>query len=167
MTNPDTTNLNNACHDHQHCISDALEAAQGICREQGAKLTQLRKQVLLLIWQSHKPLGAYTLIDMLADSEQRRVAPPTVYRALEFLLALGLIHRINSLNAYVGCTNPQSHQNSAQTSTNYFFICTQCSNSQEIIKYSLANNINHACEEVDFLPQQQWLEVTGLCKQCQ
>ena len=162
-----TLGISDASHDHQHCINDALEAAHAICQEQGAKLTQLRKQVLLLIWQSHKPLGAYTLIDMLAQSEQRRIAPPTVYRALEFLLELGLIHRINSLNAYVGCINPQSHQDSAQASTNYFFICSQCSNSQEVISPLLAKNISHACADVGFSPQQQWLEVTGLCKQCQ
>ncbi|MFT6388822.1 MAG: Fur family zinc uptake transcriptional regulator [Cellvibrionaceae bacterium] len=166
MGNSKNSGISDACHDHEHCISDALETAQAICQEQGAKLTQLRKQVLLLIWQNHKPLGAYTLIDMLAQSEQRRVAPPTVYRALEFLLELGLIHRINSLNAYIGCTNPQLHQDQAQASTNYFFICSQCNDSQEIISPLLANNIRGACEDIDFLPQQQWLEVTGLCKQC-
>lgn len=156
-----------SCHNHQHCIDDALANAQLICQAQGAKLTQLRRQVLLLIWQSHKPLGAYTLIDMLAASEQRRIAPPTVYRALEFLLELGLIHRINSLNAYIGCSNPQSHLDSQHASTNYFFICSRCHNSQEMMNPALSNTIINAGKEIDFLPQQQWLEVTGLCPQCQ
>jgi len=153
-------------HNHQHCIDGALATAETICQEQGARLTPLRKQVLLLIWQSHKPLGAYTLIDMLAESEQRRVAPPTVYRALEFLLELELIHRINSLNAYIGCVSPQSHHGSSSTAANYFFICSQCHNSQEVIDTALGKAISNAGQPFDFVSQQQWLEVTGLCRDC-
>lgn len=153
-------------HNHQQCIDDALATAEAICQKQGAKLTPLRKQVLLLIWQSHKPLGAYTLIDMLAESEQRRVAPPTVYRTLEFLLELALIHRINSLNAYIGCVSPQSHHGSSPTAANYFFICSRCQNSQEVIDTSLGKAISDAGQHFDFISQQQWLEVTGVCKDC-
>lgn len=155
------------CHNHQHCIDDALANAKIICQQHNAKLTSLRQQVLLLIWQNHKPLGAYALIDMLAEIEQRRIAPPTVYRALEFLLELGLIHRINSLNAYIGCVNPQSHQKEQQNATNYFFICSQCHDTQEVINANLADAIADAGRTLDFASQQQWLEVTGLCKQCQ
>jgi Fur family zinc uptake transcriptional regulator len=156
----------NDCHDHQHCIDDALQVAHRICKQQDVRLTSLREQVLLLIWQNHKPLGAYTLMDMLAESAQRRVAPPTVYRALEFLLALKLIHRINSLNAYIGCTSPQAHQTAGQQ-TNYFLICNQCHDTREIIDPSLAEKIVAVGATDGFSPQQQWLEVTGLCQQCQ
>ncbi len=158
------------CHNHQTCIDDALSSAKAICTEHGAKLTALREQVLLLIWESHKPLGAYTLMDMLAKQSQRRVAPPTVYRTLEFLLSLGLVHRINSLNAYIGCTSPQSHQPTSQglnQQANYFFICSECHDTQEIINSALSLEISKAAKELNFSPKQQWLEVTGLCKQCQ
>lgn len=154
------------CNDHQHCIDEALIKAEAICGAQGAKLTTLRRHVLLLIWQNHKPLGAYTLIDMLADTEKRRVAPPTVYRALEFLLELGLIHRINSLNAYIGCTNPDLHLDPQGLSTNYFLICNQCQDSQEIIDATLADNISEVSGHTGFKAQKQWLEVTGLCEKC-
>ena len=71
-------------HDHKHCIQEALDQAVLLCEQRGVRLTAIRKQVLELIWQNHKPLGAYDLLDMLS-SDQQRVAPPTVYRALDFL----------------------------------------------------------------------------------
>jgi len=171
------------CHNHQHCIDDALAAAQLICQQHNAKLTELRQQVLLLIWENHKPLGAYTLIDQLAEKTQRRIAPPTVYRTLEFLLELGLIHRINSLNAYIGCTQPHMHQtqsdpaqsiqgqsNQAPLSRvdrhNYFLICKECHDTQEILDASLSEKIENVSQAFKFLPQEQWLEITGLCEAC-
>ena len=83
--------LAKACshHNHGHCISDAINSARQLCDERGVRLTSLREQVLELVWQSHKPLGAYTLIDMLAQASTRRIAPPTIYRALDFLLEEG------------------------------------------------------------------------------
>lgn len=161
------------CHNHQHCIDDALTAAQLICDQQHAKLTELRQQILLLIWENHKPLGAYTLIEQLSEKTQRRIAPPTVYRTLEFLLELGLIHRINSLNAYIGCTQPHMHQTqSNQTESNeldrqnYFLICRKCHYTQEILDANLSNQIETVSQSFKFLPQEQWLEITGLCEEC-
>ena len=160
----------NNCHNHQHCIDDALLNAKVICEKSGARLTELRQQVLMLIWQNHKPLGAYTLMDMLAEQTQRQVAPPTVYRALDFLLNLKLIHRINSLNAYIGCVSPEAHQKSEGTDNqniNYFFICNKCHDTQEVIDQPLINKVIETANNLEFSSQQQWLEVTGLCHQCQ
>jgi Fur family zinc uptake transcriptional regulator len=155
-----------SCHDHQACIDEALQSAREICAQADARFTDLREQVFLLIWQSHKPLGAYVIMDKLAELSKRRIAPPTVYRALEFLLDLKLIHRINSLNAYIGCTNPKSHQSSA-LKTNYFLICSECHDTQEIISPLISDSISQASSEPGFVAQKIWLEVTGLCKQCQ
>jgi Fur family zinc uptake transcriptional regulator len=162
------------CHNHQHCIDDALAAAHLICNQQNAKLTELRQQVLLLIWENHKPLGAYTLIDQLAEKTQRRIAPPTVYRTLEFLLELGLIHRINSLNAYIGCSQPHMHQTQSDQNApnqvidkhNYFLICKKCHDTQEILDAKLSKKIELVSQTYKFLPQEQWLEITGLCEEC-
>lgn len=155
------------CPNHQQCIDQALTAAQQVCANNGARLTDLRKQVLLLIWQNHKPLGAYTLIDMLAEQSQRRISPPTVYRALDFLLDLGLIHRIHSLNAYTGCSNPHSHQHAEnKNSVSYFFICRNCHHTQEIIDAQLTASIDAASDTLAFTPQQHSLEVAGLCQEC-
>lgn len=154
------------CHDHQHCIDDALIAAQTICKQQNAKLTELREQVLLLIWKNHKPLGAYALIEQLSEQTQRRIAPPTIYRTLEFLLDLGLIHRINSLNAYIGCTHPHSHQGDQAHQHNYFLICKKCHYTQELIDKELSHKIQSLSQTFNFTAQDQWLEITGLCRDC-
>ncbi|QEI14315.1 Fur family transcriptional regulator [Cellvibrio japonicus] len=157
MTNPPL-----ACshHDHGHCISDALADARDLCASRGVRLTDLRLQVLELIWQSHKPLGAYSLMEMLAAASTRRVAPPTVYRALDFLLEQGLIHRINALNAFIGCPSPRHHHQS------YFLICRVCGNAAELDNPNLSATIEASAEAAGFSVQTQSLEVMGICGQC-
>src|ERR1700747_2134269 len=76
-------------HDHRQCVHDALAQAETLCGQRGARLTPLRERSC----PSHQPLGAYELLDKLTE-DGRKPAPPTVYRALEFLLEQGLIHRI-------------------------------------------------------------------------
>jgi len=157
-----TANPPLACsqHDHGHCIADALEAAQELCRKRGVRLTELRAQVLEFIWQSHKPLGAYSLMEMLAQASTRRVAPPTVYRALEFLLAQGLIHRINALNAFVGCPSPgQRHQS-------HFLLCHHCGVAIELSSNALTQMINLCAQDAGFHVVSQSLEIMGICPSC-
>lgn len=148
------------CHNHQHCIETALTDAEAACKKSGQRLTPLRKQVLELVWQSHQPLGAYELIDMLSAASQRRIAPPTIYRALEFLIEAGLIHRINALNAYIGCTSPSEKHPS------YFFICTECNMASEVNNKEIEQQITQAGAQEGFRIQQQWLEVLGICQNC-
>lgn len=157
------TNHPLACshHDHDHCITDAISAARDLCTNRGVRLTDLRLQVLELIWQNHKPLGAYSLMEMLAKASTRRVAPPTVYRALDFLLEQGLIHRINALNAFVGCPSPK-HQHQ-----NHFLICRQCGIAAELDNPTLVAEIQHSAQTAGFTVQTQSLEVMGLCPSCQ
>jgi Fur family zinc uptake transcriptional regulator len=85
-------------HDHKHCIEDALAAAEKLCAERTCASRPLRRRVLELVWSSHKPVGAYALLDELRN-EELGSAPPTVYRALDFLIDNGLIHRIERMNA--------------------------------------------------------------------
>jgi len=148
-------------HNHEHCINTALEAARELCLEKKVRLTALREKVLELIWQSHKPLGAYALMDMLATESTRRVAPPTVYRALDFLMEQDLIHRINSLNAYIGCPEPHTqHQNQ-------FLICSECGIASECIDGSLNAAITTASQAAGFSVSHHSVEITGLCPNCQ
>ncbi|HWV14325.1 MAG TPA: Fur family transcriptional regulator [Cellvibrio sp.] len=148
-------------HNHTHCISHAMTAARQLCSDRGVRLTALREQVLSLIWQSHKPLGAYTLMEMLALASTRRVAPPTVYRALEFLLEEGLIHRINSLNAFIGCPSPtQKHQS-------HFLICQNCSVAVELDSPSLNQKLVDCATEAGFSLTSHSVEINGLCALCQ
>ena len=82
-------------HDHNHCISTAMDTARTLCEQRGLRMTPVRRRVLELVWQNHKPTGAYDLLAQLSE-EGFNSAPPTVYRALDFLLELGVVHRISN-----------------------------------------------------------------------
>lgn len=100
------------CSSHKTCIKSALKHAEDICVQSGVRLTKQRKQVLELIWQNHKSHKAYDILEKMAALD-KSAKPPTVYRALDFLQEQGLVHKIQSLNAYVGCPHPDqnhSHQ---------------------------------------------------------
>ena len=97
-------------HNHDECIENALTAAQEICAARDTRFTPLRRRVLELVWVKHEPITAYEILDLLSEG-QKRVAPPTVYRALDFLIEEGFVHRIESLNSFVGCSDPaHKHQ---------------------------------------------------------
>lgn len=148
-------------HDHAHCIDNALATARRLCDERGIRLTPLREEVLQLVWQSHKPLGAYAILDQLAErSAGKRQAPPTVYRALEFLLEHGLVHRINSLNAFIGCSQPRAAHHS------HFLICERCRSTVEIVDTLLDQTIDALAQRASFTPAGTFVEITGLCSSC-
>ena len=77
--------LSHSAHDHDACIADALSRADALCRQQGLRLTAIRRRVLELIWANHQPTKAYDLLAQI-NAERGNAAPPTVYRALDFLL---------------------------------------------------------------------------------
>lgn len=147
-----------APHDHQECIDQALEQAETLCREQGARLTPLRRRVLELLWQSHRPVGAYELLEQLQQGA--KTAPPTVYRALDFLQQLGLAHRLASLNAYVGCCQP------GEPHAGQFLICRSCQASCELSEIKVSSSINEATAAAGFSAEQQTVEILGLCPHC-
>lgn len=148
-------------HDHNACIESALQQAHQICNRSGVRLTPLRKQVLELVWQSHRPLGAYALMEMLeASSDRSRVAPPTVYRALDFLLEQGLIHKVHSLNAYVGCSHPKTDHSDA------LFICLGCGFTEEVPSQSIQQAINLSASQKRFTVKDKILEIVGYCAHC-
>ncbi|WP_170833924.1 transcriptional repressor [Pseudomonas sp. D1-3] len=148
-------------HDHSHCVSQALAEAETICVRQGLRLTALRKRVLELVWASHKPLGAYDILGVLSEEDGRRAAPPTVYRALDFLLENGLVHRIASLNAFVGCSHP-AHAHQSQ-----FLICRSCNAAVELEQTTISDAIVRGARGVGFAVESQTVEVVGLCAGCQ
>ena len=147
-------------HDHSSCLSQALSQAERYCRERGLRLTELRRRVFELVWASHQPVGAYALLDTLIN-EGRKAAPPTVYRSLDFLLQHGLIHRIASLNAYVGCSHP-GDRHEAQ-----FFICDGCGQAAEMGDPSINSAIARDAKRLGFQIVSQTIEVTGTCARCQ
>lgn len=147
-------------HDHDHCVSSALAEADTLCARLGVRLTALRKRVLELVWQSHKPLGAYDILAVLSEQDGRRAAPPTVYRALDFLLENGLVHRIASLNAFIGCSHPE-HPHQGQ-----FLICRSCHTAIELENTAVSDAIAAAAASVDFQAEAQTVEVVGICAPC-
>jgi Fur family transcriptional regulator, zinc uptake regulator len=147
-------------HDHGDCVRAAVGRARDLCASRGARLTELRERVLELVWRSHAPIGAYQILDQLVAGGKGRVAPPTVYRALEFLGREGLVHRIDSLNAYVGCPAPGlPHQA-------YFFICRDCGDAAEIHDRDLGAALARCVERASFRVEAATVELSGSCARC-
>jgi Fur family zinc uptake transcriptional regulator len=147
-------------HDHDRCINAALANANSLCAEKNARMTVTRESVLRLLWQSHQPLGAYQLQDQLSRLLNKPVAPATIYRAVDFLMGLDLIHRIASLNAYIGCPFPNSEH------SNLFMICTDCGSVAEVAHNTLNGLLQTICDKANFTLQSQSLELFGQCHQC-
>ncbi|MGM0594974.1 MAG: Fur family transcriptional regulator [Pseudomonadota bacterium] len=146
-------------HDHSSCISNAVTQARTICAEQGGRLTSQRQHILELIWQEHKPVGAYELLDRLREAGVK-AAPPTVYRALDFLLAHGLIHRIESLNAYTGCSSPGTPHHGQ------FLVCSACQQVAELDEPAINAQLGRSAQRLGFVIERQTVEIGGLCPRC-
>jgi Fur family zinc uptake transcriptional regulator len=159
MGKPDTLLFPSERHDHSACIDSALARAKAVCHEQGGRLTPQRQQVLELVWQEHKPVGAYELLERLRENGVK-AAPPTIYRALEFLMAHGLIHRIQSLNAYTGCTAPGTPHHGQ------FLVCSQCHRVAELDEPSINGELNKSARRLGFEIERQTVEICGLCPLC-
>ena len=142
-------------HDHGRCINAALSRASNLCLEKGVRLTSTRESVLRLLWQSHQPLGAYQVQDQLSKLTGKSIAPPTVYRAIEFLSNLGLVHRLASLNAYIGCPFPNSEH------SNLFMICNGCGSAAEVAHSALNDVLQNASEKAQFKLESQSIELFG------
>ena len=146
-------------HDHATCIESALATAEETCARQGLRLTPIRRRVLELVWQNHQPVGAYDLLEQLSR-EGKRAMPPTVYRALDFLVSAGLVHRLATLNAYVGCSHPD-HAHQGQ-----FLICRDCRTVVEMESSNIGRSLQREAAALGFRVQVQNVELTGLCPGC-
>ena len=146
-------------HNHSICVSQALETAEKLCRERGLRFTALRQQVLRLVWDSHKPVGAYDILDSL-KRDGKKAAPPTVYRALDFLIDADLVHRLDSLNAFVGCSDPSSSHRGQ------FLICRGCRTVTEMDNVEINSLVRETAAGHGFSAEHQMLEIQGLCGAC-
>jgi len=146
-------------HHHTHDAKAFVREVRSVCELRGLRLTEIRMQVLELIAASEKPVKAYDLLDQLKD-ERGNAAPPTVYRVLDFLLENGFIHKLQSINAYVGCHHPSVvHQVP-------FLICDKCESATEICDERVAGLLNDQARDLGFRPSAQTLEVHGVCREC-
>ena len=147
-------------HDHGRCSADALAHAEALCVKRGERLTAMRRQVLETLAASHKPLGAYEIIDLVA-ARGPRPAPITIYRALDFLTAQGFVHRIESRNAFLACIN-----NHASDAPVVFLICEHCGAVGEAPSAAVAESLNAAAKSAGFTPKSPVIEITGVCAHC-
>ncbi|TBR43898.1 transcriptional repressor [Marinomonas agarivorans] len=147
-------------HNHADCIENALKVAEELCLQHKQKLTKVRRRALELIWESHRPLGAYQLLAKLSE-EGFNSAPPTVYRALDFLLNAGLIHKVESMNAYLGCAHADKKHKG------YFLICEKCHNVMECDYQDIHEKLSANVAKNGFLLRSNTIELIGLCQACQ
>lgn len=140
--------------------SELVNKIRKQCAEQGLRLTPVREMVLQIIAEANKPLGAYDILDAMAMREGKKPKPPTVYRAVEFLLAHRFIHRIESLNAYITCHAGHRHKGSQ------FMICEQCGTVTEAHICDLPKPIQNVAHEKRFQLSHWNLELHGICAAC-
>ena len=148
-------------HDHERCTADALAHAEALCAQRSQRLTPIRRQVLEVLLESHKPLGAYEIMDRAAAPSGTRLAPITIYRALDFLRDNGLVHRIESRNAFVACVN-----NHAVGDLVVFLICEHCGAVGEAPSAAMADELRSAARAAGFVPKAPVIEITGVCAHC-
>ena len=148
-----------ACKNHKISIDEALKKAEVICNKKGVKLTKLRQKVLTLILKNHGYVKAYDLLNDLKKIDAS-AKPPTVYRSLDFLMEHGFIHKIQSLNAFVGCSHPDEHEDC------YFLICKECKNIEECCSNKVKKVLTSTSGKNNFSPNQVTLEITGICQDC-
>lgn len=134
--------------------------AEALCAERGERLTPMRRRVLEILAASHKPLGAYEIMDKVA-AQGPRPAPITIYRALDFLRENGLVHRIESRNAFVACG--RNHGSDALVA---FLICDRCGAVGEAPAAAAVQSLTAAARSAGFAPNLSVIEITGTCSHC-
>ena len=173
---------NDHLHDVQQStaqdIAQRLASAKEDCRQRGVRFTLLRQQIYQLVLAANQPVGAYDLItqlqqirlletaaegaiDVSKKQQPKNVAPPTVYRSLEFLLSEGLIHQLTSINAYVPCCHPRAEHTAA------FLICEHCQRVQECSSLPVQEMMSFAEQDVGFKVARSVIELSGRCQACQ
>ncbi len=139
-------------------IADSLKQAETLVEQRGGRLTPLRRKVLTLLLESHGPAKAYDLLDKMG--EEVAAKPPSVYRSLDFLLEMGLAHRIESLNAFVACGH-WDHGHAA-----VFLICETCGSAGELHAGDSLRKLSQEVEAVNFKMRSAVIEIRGLCEAC-
>ena len=143
-----------------HAPGERVALAASLCSDRGVRLTKLRRQILELLWESGRPTGAYELIEALKRLDPRPVGPPTVYRVLEFLMAQGLVSKIQSRNAYVPCAHPERRHDCL------FFICSNCGESVELEDPRVERLLSEDATVLGFRVARRVVEVEGTCARC-
>ena len=155
---PDTA-LAFAEHDHGQCRETMLDELARAAKTRGLRLTPARVRVLELLGEAHRAMGAYEILDRLR-AEGLGSQPPVVYRALDFLIQSGFVHKIERLNAYVACGHPGDEHGAC------FLICSRCRKVAEIEDGALDIALAQAAAGRGFAMRRTVLEIEGTCPAC-
>jgi len=136
-----------------------LDRAEALCRERGARLTPQRRQVLAIVAGADRPLGAYEILGALRD-EVPGAAPPTVYRALDFLVQQGLVHRLETLHAFVGCSHP------GQPHVGQSLLDWTCGSVRELEDRAVDRSVQAVAAATGFQAEHPVVEISGRCARC-
>jgi Fur family zinc uptake transcriptional regulator len=148
-----------AAHDHARCIQRAIATAEKVCAARRVNLTPLRKRIFEIVWRQHEPIGAYEILAELSR-EREKAAPPTVYRALEFLQEAGLVHRLDTLNAFLGCDRPEDEH------AGQFLVCSVCRRVAEIEDSVASRALQDRARSLGFRLEASAVEIKAVCTQC-
>ena len=147
-------------HDHDLCAAQLMARAERACARHKARLTSLRRDVLGAVGESHRAAGAYEIIERMAKSGPRP-APISIYRALEFLGDLGLVHRIESRNAFVACNRPH------EAGRAVLMVCERCGTVDELEAASVFDRLDSRSSGEGFETRRAVIELSGCCAPCQ
>jgi Fur family transcriptional regulator, zinc uptake regulator len=136
-----------------------MNEARTYCKSEGLRLTVVRARVLEILLESHKALGAYDILERLKD-DNLGSQPPVVYRALEFLAGIGFVHKLERLNAFAACCQPNGDHEPM------FLICKSCRNVAETPLQPVGHEIDRAAADLGFVVTSRVVEVTGTCPSC-
>ncbi len=146
-------------HNHRACIKQALANAEQQCRRKGTRLTTNRREVLRHLLEGHQAMGAYEIVKRM-DWKDRCPAPAQVYRALDFLEAMGLAHRVASRNAYAACyKGPQQHGA-------VLLVCEECGAVEEVTGTHMDQAMRDVALQSGFSVREPILEAVGHCSAC-
>ena len=148
-------------HDHARHAAEALERAERICRERGLRMTPIRRKALEALHADHRPVGAYDLADRISPAGGRRLAPISIYRALDFLVEQGFVHRLSSRNAYLACLHGHGANEVVA-----FLICEACGGVDEDSSPAMKQAVAAITSSRQFQPQHQVVEIVGRCEHC-
>lgn len=146
-------------HDHAQCVDTALTSAEAQCKDNGLRLTPVRRKVLEMLLQEHRALGAYAILDRLRQDGYGS-QPPVAYRALDFLVENGFAHKIERLNSFVACAHPGA------THTPAFMICRRCDAVAEAQSTPAKGALGAAARAAGFEIERTVVEAEGICLTC-
>ncbi|KAA0889477.1 Fur family transcriptional regulator [Pusillimonas sp. ANT_WB101] len=140
-------------------LAAQLSTAESLCAQRGKRLTPIRRKVLEILLTEHRSVKAYELLDLIRDV-QPGAAPPTVYRALDFLVEEGLVHRLDAINAWAACMDAAGEPH------DLLVVCTQCGAVAELSDPALTRILEERVAEAGFSLSEHETELRALCGKC-